>query len=202
MNRSQTLYRTPFSLAYWNDARKDFASLKMLVSAALLVAMTRALSLIPAIPMGSTKFTFGFLARALCALVGGPVVGLAFGFVEDILGFLLHPTGDFFIGYTISTMAGLFFYAVCFYRAKITVWRIVLANVLVNYLVNALMGSLWSTIVRHGTYWGWFAESVVKNTVTLPLKVVMLYIMFQALLPILQRMGLIPKQVEGPIRLI
>ena len=57
------------------------------------------------------------LARALCALVCGPVMGLVFGFVEDILGFILQPTGDFFPGYTLSTMAGVLVYALCFYRA-------------------------------------------------------------------------------------
>lgn len=43
-------------------------------------------------------------------------MGLVFGFVEDILGFILQPTGDFFPGYTLSTMAGVLVYALCFYR--------------------------------------------------------------------------------------
>ena len=71
--------------------------------------------------------TWGFLARALCALGCGTVMGLLFGCVEDILGFILQPTGDFFPGYTLSTMAGVLVYALCFYRARITVLRIVLA---------------------------------------------------------------------------
>lgn len=176
------------------------SNLNMLVFAALMVAMARALSLIPGIPIGHTKLTFGFLARALCALVCGPVLGLAYGFVEDILGFILYPTGEFFFGYTLSTMAGVLVYALCFYRARITVWRMVLANVLVNIFVNALMGSLWSMMIRGGGYWTWFSVSLPKNLLTIVPKVALLYILFQALLPILQRMGLIPRQVEGPIK--
>ena len=34
---------------------------------------------------GGAKITWGFLARALCALVCGPVLGVVFGFSEDIL---------------------------------------------------------------------------------------------------------------------
>lgn len=196
----QTLYKTPFTPAYWRSAGGSMSNLNMLVFAALMVAMARALSLIPGIPIGHTKLTFGFLARALCALVCGPVLGLAYGFVEDILGFILYPTGEFFFGYTLSTMAGVLVYALCFYRARITVWRMVLANVLVNIFVNALMGSLWSMMIRGGGYWTWFSVSLPKNLLTIVPKVALLYILFQALLPILQRMGLIPRQVEGPIK--
>ena len=137
------LYRTPFTPAYWREANACAKALKLLMFAALMVAMTRALSLIPGIPIAHTELTWGFLARGLCALVCGPTLGLIFAFVEDILGFILQPTGDFFPGYTLSTMAGVLVYALCFYRAKITVWRLVLANVLVNLLVNAAMGGVY-----------------------------------------------------------
>ena len=193
---SAQLYRTPFSPAYWRDACRDMRLLRLLVFAALMIAMTRALSLIPSSPIGHTKFSFGFLARALCSLVCGPVLGLVFGFAEDILGFILQPSGNFFFGYTLSTMAGVLVYALCFYRARITVWRIVLANLIVNVLVNAAMGSIWSSIFAGGGYWGLFTFSLSKNLLTILPKSFLLYILFQALLPILQRMGLIPPQLS------
>ena len=196
------LYRTPFTPAYWREASAAMSSLKLLVFAALMVAVTRALSMIPGIPIAHTKLTWGFLSRSLCALVCGPVMGLVFGFVEDILGFILHPTGDFFPGYTLSTMVGVLVYALCFFRRRITVVRLVAANLLVNLLVNAGLGSIWSTVVRGGVYWGWFIPSIAKNIVTILPKAAVLYFLFQALLPILQRMNLIPRQVDGVIRLI
>ena len=122
------LYRTPCSPAYWHEANLAMKCLKLLVFAALMIAVTRALSLIPGIPIWHTKLTWGFLARSVCALVCGPVLGLVFGFVEDILGFILQPTGDFFPGYTLSTMAGVLVYALFFFRRRITVVNLVLAN--------------------------------------------------------------------------
>ena len=184
---SKTLYRTPLQPGWWLEGNQAMKSLKLLMFAALMVAMARALSLIPGIPIAHTKMTWGFLARALCALVCGPVMGLVFGFVEDILGFILQPTGDFFPGYTLSTMAGVLVYALCFYRARITVLRIVLANLVVNLLVNALMGSLWNLMLRGGVYWGWFLPSLGKNLVTVLPKTLVIYVLFQALLPILPR---------------
>ena len=197
---SKTLYRTPLQPGWWLEGNQAMKSLKLLMFAALMVAMARALSLIPGIPIAHTKLTWGFLARSLCALVCGPTLGLIFAFVEDILGFILQPTGDFFPGYTLSTMAGVLVYALCFYRARITVWRLVLANLLVNVVVNAVMGTLWTVMVRGGVYWAWFIPSLGKNLVTIIPKAAVLYVLFQALLPILQRMNLIPKQVDGAIK--
>ncbi len=136
----------------------------------------------------------------MCALVCGPVLGLVFGFVEDILGFVLQPTGDFFPGYTLSTMAGVLVYALFFFRRRITVVNLVLANAVVNLLVNAAMGSVWSTMLRGGGYLGWFIPSLAKNLITILPKAAALYILFQALLPILHRMDLIPDQTGGRIR--
>ena len=174
---------------------------RMLVFAALMVALARALSLIPSIPIFHTKLSFGFLARALCAMVCGPVLGLIYGFVEDILGFILQPSGEFFIGYTLSTMLGVLIYAMCFYRRRISVANIVLANVLVNLFVNALLGSVWNVMTRgNGNwagYWGWFVPSLIKNVATIAPKAILLHILFDSMLPILRRIGVLSFQSEG-----
>ena len=166
---------------------------RLLVFAALMVAMARALSLVPSIPIFHTKLSFGFLARALCAMVCGPVLGLVYGFVEDILGFILQPSGEFFFGYTLSTMMGVLIYALCFYRRRVTVVSIVIANLLVNLLVNAVLGSIWNVMIRGATFWSWFVPSFIKNMATIVPKALLLYILFSSMLPILRRMGVLPR---------
>lgn len=167
-----------------------------------MIAVTRALSLVPGIPIWHTKLTWGFLARSVCALVCGPVLGLVFGFAEDILGFVLQPTGEFFPGYTLSTMAGVLIYALFFFRRRTTVANLVLANLAVNFLVNAAMGALWSTMIRGGGYLVWFLPSLIKNLITVIPKSVAMYVLFRALFPVLAQMGLIPDQTGGRIRAI
>lgn len=188
-------YRLDFGHGVHMDAR-NLHNTRMLVFAALMVAMARALSLVPGIPIFHTKLTFGFLARALCALVCGPVLGLVYGFVEDILGFILQPSGEFFFGYTLSTMLGVLIYALCFYRRRITVASIVVANLLVNLLVNAVLGSVWNVMIKGATFWSWFVPSLIKNLVTIAPKVLLLYILFNSMLPILWRIGVLTPQGE------
>lgn len=176
---------------------------RLLVFSALMVAMARALSLVPSIPIFHTKMSFGFLARALCAMVCGPVLGLVYGFVEDILGFILQPSGEFFFGYTLSTMLGVLIYALCFYRRRITVTGIVVANLLVNLLVNAVLGSVWNVMIRGATFWSWFVPSFIKNMGTIIPKALLLYILFNSMLPILWRIGVLaPQGDDRHIRLI
>ena len=190
------LYAAPLVPGYWRDAGRSMSCLRLLIFAALTVAMARALSLIPSIPIGPTKFSFGFLARALCSLVCGPVMGMSVGFVEDILGYAIQPEGAFFFGYTISTMAGMLVYGLCFYRARITVARLVLANVLVNVFVNALLGSVWNMMIYQSPYWAFFWPSLGKNLLTIVPKVVLMYVTYQAILPVLQLVGIIPRQLD------
>ena len=195
------LYRTPCSPAYWHEANLAMKCLKLLVFAALMIAVTRALSLIPGIPIWHTKLTWGFLARSVCALVCGPVLGLVFGFVEDILGFILQPTGDFFPGYTLTTMLGVLTYALFLYRAPLRVWRIFCAKLLTN-VQNVVLGALWMAILNSNGRFSletWYASaslSAAKNLIMLPVQTVLLVVLLRALQPALQRTGMLPRQAR------
>lgn len=194
------LFKSPLSPGYWSESLSSLRSLRNLSFAALMVAAAIVLSLFY-IPIGENlRLTVSFLARALCALVCGPVLAMVYGTGEDLLGWMLHPTGGFFPGYTLSTMLGVLIYALCFYRRKITLRSILLAKLLTNYGVNVLLGSVWSALLYSKGYLYYFTASLVKNTLYLPLQVILLVLLFRFLLPVLQRQKLIPVQVEGRIR--
>ena len=200
-NCNPNVYRTPFSAAYWRDAVNDFKKLRTLIFAALMVAACVALAQIPSIPINDgVRVTWGFLARSVCALVGGPVTALVFGFVEDTVSFLIHPTGPYFPGYTLTTMIGTFLYALFLYRAKVTVLRVFLAKLTTNAM-NVVLGSLWSAILYSKGYLYYMTTSLVKNTLMLPVQTIMLVLLFGALLPILSRAGFLPEQGGGRLAL-
>ena len=189
------LYRTPFSRAYWREAAAACFRLRNLVFAALMVAAAIVLTYFSIPIHESLKVSFGFLARSVCALVCGPIAAVLYGFVEDILGYILKPSGPFFPGYTLTTMLGCFWYALFFFRARITITRVLLAKLVTN-VQNVLLGSMWSAILYSKGYLYYMTSSAIKNIISLPVQVIMLVILFEALLPELQRQGLIPKQME------
>ena len=201
MPKQKTLYKTPFSPAYWRDALADFRSLRAMVFAALMVAACVALSYLDSVPVvNNIGIKWGFLARALCALVCGPVMGVVFGAVEDTVSFMLHPTGAYNPFYMFTTVVGVVTYALCLYRCKVTVWRIFLAKFLTN-VQNVFLGALGTYLFYSGKgYWVLAAESAVKQIVMLPIQTILLVVLFAALLPILHRMGFLPDQATEGLR--
>lgn len=188
------LYATPFCAAYWRQALADMKSPRVLTFSALMIAACWALGLVPSIqlPM-SVKVSWGFLARSLCSMVGGPLNALVFGAAEDTITYLLKPTGPWFPGYMLTTMLGNFIYALFLYRARVTVTRVFLAKLLTN-IQNVILGSLWSAILYGKGYIATATVSLWKNTVMLLPQALMLVILFTALMPILERSKLTPPQ--------
>ena len=191
-----TIYPHPFSRAFWRDAARELRDLKKLAFAALMIAICIILSHIPSVPLfGGAKITWGFLARSVCAMVCGPVLGLLFGFAEDILSFFLTGGGGypFFPGYTLTTMLGVFIYALFFYRQKITLRRVFFAKLLTN-IQNVVLGALWMAILSGKAFYVTAAGSAIKNLIMLPAQTLLLAALLSALLPILSRAGLVAKQ--------
>lgn len=193
-----TLYKAPFSAAYWRSALADFKKLRILTFAALMIAACVALSYVPSIPIGDggVRVTWGFLARSVCGMVGGPITALVFGLAEDTVSFMIHPTGAYFPGYALTTMLGTMIYALFLYRAKPTLMRVFLAKLFTNVL-NVFLGSLWSAILYSKGYLYYMTTSFWKNLISLPVQTVMLFLLLKALTPALQQMGLIPRIGQG-----
>ena len=184
----------PFSAAYWRGAVAETRDLRKLVFAALMIAVCIALGYLPSLtlPYGG-RVTWGFLARALCGYVCGPALGALFGFAEDILSFFLTGGGGypFFFGYTLTTMMGVFLYALLLYRAKLTLRRVFLAKLLTN-AENVVLGALWMSILSGKAYLVTASASAVKNLALLPLQTALLYALLKLLSPYLKRSGLLP----------
>lgn len=194
------IYKTPFSRAYWRDAAADLKKPRNLAFSALMVAACVALSYLKSVPVvNNISVSWGFLARSLCGLVCGPVNAVVFGVVEDTVSYLMNPSGGAYNPYYIlTTVLGVLTYALFFYRARVTVPRIVLAKLATN-IQNVFLGGL-GTYLWYSTkgYWVIVSGSAVKNAIMLPVQVVMLVVLYAALLPILCRMGLLPREALHP----
>lgn len=195
-----SIYSHPFSRTYWREAAGELKDLRKVMFAALMIAVCIVLARLPALRLfEGPRITWGFLARALCALVCGPVLGLVFGFAEDLLSFFLSG-GDapFFPGYTLTTMLGVFTYALFFYRSELTIRRIFFAKLLTN-IQNVTLGALWMAILSKKAFYVTATASAAKNTIMLPVQTLLLVMLFNALMPVLMRSGLAVWQTKKRI---
>lgn len=94
--KSTALYQTPFSKAYWRDAAMELKDIRILVFAALMIALRVALKSLGIPIAADLKINIAFFINALGAMVFGPVVAILAAAVSDTLGCLLFPTGVYF----------------------------------------------------------------------------------------------------------
>ncbi|MDP4108919.1 MAG: folate family ECF transporter S component [Bacillota bacterium] len=180
---------SPFCREYWKSAAKELKKPGSIVFAALMVSLSVAVGSF-FIPVGiNLRIYFTFIASAAGAAVYGPVVALIYGVAADLVGFLIHPTGAFFPGYTLSTMLSAFIFALFFYKSRITVIKVFFAKLTVNLLINVGLGALWSSILFGKGYYYFLAKSIVKNVLMLPFEVVILMLILNYILPTVQNRG-------------
>lgn len=194
VNKSTNLYKTPFSTAYWRDAAAELKDTKMLVFAALMIAIRVALKLV-AIPLApNLKINTAFLANALGAMVFGPVVATVSAIVSDFLGVLI--TGEpYFLPMVLLEIAGSLIFALFLYRTRVTPSRVILSRFSICLLVNVFLQTplmmLYYRVMMGGASYVLTVPKIIKNLFMFPIESVVLTIFLSFMQPILYRMKLI-----------
>ncbi len=192
--KSTALYKTPFSPAYWRDASAELKDTKMLVFAALMIAVRVALKLV-AIPLApNLKINTAFLATALGSMVFGPVVAALAALVSDLLGVLITGGGAYFPPFALTEIAGSVLFALFLYRARVTPTRVILSRFSICLLVNVFLQTpimmLYYQVYMGGTSYVLTVPQIIKNLFMFPIESVVLTIFLAFMQPITYRMKL------------
>lgn len=192
-NKSKALYPHPFSKAYWRDAVSEMKDTRMLVVAALMIALRVALKFvyIPLAP--NLKINTAFIANALGAMIFGPVMATVAAIASDFLGVIL--SGDtYFPPFVLTEIAGSLIFALCLYRARINTIRVMIARFSICFFVNVLLQTplmiLYYSMVLGKTGYVLTIPHVLKNLFMFPIETVVLALFLNMMMPITCRMGL------------
>ena len=197
VQKSTALYPHPFSKAYWRDAAAELKDTKMLVLTALMIALRVALKPL-AIPLGpQLSIQTAMLATALGAMIFGPVMAIPAAIVSDTIGFIIYPTGDYFLPFVLTEIASTMFYALFLYRAKVTPVRVMLSRFCICFFVNVVLQQFiyawWYVYVGNPeqakeSIMGIMTLSrILKNVAMFPIESVVLTLFLKILLPVTQR---------------
>ncbi len=192
-------YLLPWTPTYWKAAAMQVKDIKVLVTVAMMIALNVVLTIFVDVPIpvgDNLRIRFDFLAEVVFCMIGGPIIGVFGGMAGDLVSYLCHPAGAFFPGYTLSAMLACLIYSLFLFRTRVTIVKIAIAKLLVNGLVNVLLGCLWSTITRDHGYVFYLAKSVVKNSIMLPIEIVLMVLVLTILVPVISRFGLVPKPLK------
>ncbi|MBE5775207.1 MAG: folate family ECF transporter S component [Clostridiales bacterium] len=199
-NSAPVLFKTPFSRSYWAQAASEFKKNRVLIFAALMIALRVVLKMV-SIPIGvDMRINTAFFINAYGAAVFGPVVAIVAAGISDILGCIVFPTGAYFFPFMFVEMAGSLFYALCFYRTKISAGRIILATFLINFGVNIVINTpimmLYYDMIMGKYYAPFDMMRIVKNLVEMPVESFLLIIFFRAVIPGTRHLGFVTGDVD------
>ena len=197
---SKTLFSTPFSKAYWVQAASEFRNLKMLLFAALVVALRVALKSVSIPIAADLRIGVGFFVNAFGAMIYGPVVAAAGAAVSDTLGALLFPSGPYFPLFLITEIAGSVIFALFLYSTRVTALRVILSRFCIDFFVNIVLNTpvmmAYYSVMLGKSYKVFHWPRIVKNLAMFPLESVLLILFLRAVIPAVRQLGAVPGGVE------
>ncbi len=199
--KSTQLYSHPFSKAYWRDAAAELKDTRILIIAALLIALRVAMKGL-AIPLApNLKINIAFIVNALGAMIFGPIVAAVAAAVSDTLGVLLFPQGPYFFPFVFVEIAGSVIFALFLYRAKVTPTRLALSRFCIDFFVNIVLNApimaLYYDMVLGKSYTWMQLPRIAKNLCMWPIEAIVLILFMSVMIPIAYRQRLIYFSGEG-----
>ena len=190
---NNALYPNPFSRAYWKQAASEFKKQKVLVFAALMIALRVALKSLGIPIAADLKINVAFFINAYGAMVFGPVVAIVAAAISDTLGCILFPTGVYFFPFIFIEIAGSLIFALFLYRAEITSRRVILSRFCIDFFVNIVLNTpvmwLYYRMVMGRNYAIFDMVRIVKNLAMFPIESVLLILFLRMVIPPTQKLG-------------
>ncbi len=198
--KSTALYSTPFSKAYWRDAAAEMKSVKTLTVTALLVALRIVLKPFAIYIAPQLGIQTAMLATVLGAMIFGPVVAIPAAVISDTIGFILFPTGEYFLPFVLTEIASTMIYALLLYRTKVTPIRVMLSRFFICLFVNIILQQFimaWQAAYMGTPEKAWAqiegilsVMRIFKNLCFFPVETVVLTVFLKFLIPITRKAGL------------
>ena len=200
---SVKLFDTPWNREYWRLAAAEFRNTRMLVFAALMIALRVALKSVSIPVAADLRIGVGFLVNAFGAMTFGPVVAIAAAAVSDTLGAVLFPSGAYFFPFIFMEIAGSLIFALFFYRTRITVTKVIWSRFCIDFFVNIVLQTpvmyLYYQMMLGKNYRIFNLERVIKNLVMLPIESVLLTLFLGAVVPAVRGLKLVHSEI-GDLR--
>nr|WP_243764328.1 folate family ECF transporter S component [Bittarella massiliensis (ex Durand et al. 2017)] len=162
-------------------AAREFRTLSSLAGASMMTALNVVLSFFTLRLSELLKVGFSFLAVAATGFLYGPLLGAAAGGIGDIVKYLIHPDGPYFIGFTFNACLSGFLYGLYLYKKPVKLWRAVCAKLTVSLVINLLLNPLFLSILYGKAFVLISTVRLTKQLVMFPVDTALLYGMLRLL---------------------
>lgn len=159
------------------------SKLKKIILAGLLLAILIICDRFISIKTLYLQVSFSFLPIALAAILLGPKYSCAIAALGDLIGALLWPFGEYFVGFTIiDAVVGLIF-GLClynktegeFFEGKKLLIRLVIACVLTLWVVELPIMSLMLSVLYGNAFWVVLTGRLATKLAMFPIEIAIIY---------------------------
>lgn len=166
---------------------------KKMILSALLLTLSIILSRFVSIKTPLLLISFSFVPTLLSAIWLGPKYTCIIAGLSDLIGAILFPFGEYFIGFTISSVISGLIYGFILYKKdgelskKDLIIRLIIANLIVMVFVNMILNTVWLMIMYDKAFIVLFTGRAIKELVMFPIQVITIFALVQALKPITKK---------------
>lgn len=155
---------------------------KKLAILGMMIALHIILNSVATIPTPMNRFGPSFLVMALSGGLFGPGGGAVVGGLSDFIRANAMPQGgNYFPGFTITSIIAGLIYGFFLYNKEPKAWRIACASLLVDLVPNFLINSYWLSMLRGITYTQSLYMRLVPAVFQAQLKLIIMLIVYPKL---------------------
>ncbi len=159
-----------------------------LVTIGLFIALGIILSFFTINLTPMLRINLKFLITGVVGMLFGPVAGAMYGAAADVLGYLIAPSGPYFVGFTVISIINGILTGYLFYQKELSWKRIILGRFLVVLVCQIILNTWCLSLLYSKFFFAMLPARITKSLVLLPLEIPLLYYTFQVINKIKKRM--------------
>jgi len=142
---------------------------KMMVTAAILIALNVILSRFLSINTLSLKIGFTFVTVFMAGYLYGPAMGAAVAALGDLLGAILFPIAPFFPGFTLTAALNGALHGFLLHKKQTTL-RVGITVAIDQLVLSLWLNTFWIHVLNGTLFWPLFGTRIVQCLVMLPVE--------------------------------
>lgn len=166
---------------------------KKIILSALMLTLSIILSRFLSIKTPLLAIGFSFVPILLSAIWLGPKYTVIISGLSDLIGAILFPFGEFFIGFTISSILSGLIYGLILYKKdgefskKALIVRLIIATTIVTLFINVGLNTIWLMIMYKKAFIVLLSTRILKELIMIPIQIITVFLIEEALKPIVKK---------------
>lgn len=165
---------------------QEISKTKKMILSALMITLSIVLTRFLSIKTPFLAISFSFVPIMLAAIWLGPKHTCIIAGIADLIGAILFPFGEFFIGFTISSILSGLIYGLILYKKdeelskKSLIIRLIISSLAVTILINTGLNTLWLVIMYDKAFIALLMARILKELIMVPIQVITMFLLVQA----------------------